>query len=221
MPSPSFSPDSIREFERKLLDYCVFAKELPAGGDPEQEGRREQILAAIRAVRQPALMAGVRLAGESRANMDQLLMGCLSACIRHGQWVNEEEKGSPWAYSRLVAAIVPSEQRLDDLARLADAAQTPDRPGGAAPLPAVRPAVPIGAETETRQGEREKPKGRRGRKPDTDPKADKRVADAWRSGQYPTYADCGKALGKSAKEIKKALDRERHREGGKRPRARE
>jgi len=63
-----------------------------------------------------------------------------------------------------------------------------------------------------------KGKRRRGRKSDTDPKADKRVADAWGTRQYPTYEDCGRELGMTAKEVKAAIDRHRRRSAGKRRR---
>jgi hypothetical protein len=62
----------------------------------------------------------------------------------------------------------------------------------------------------------DKGKRRRGRKPDTDPKADKRIADAWGTQHYRTYADCARELGNSAKEVKAALDRHRKRTGSRR-----
>jgi hypothetical protein len=68
------------------------------------------------------------------------------------------------------------------------------------------------------QGGGAKPKGKRGRKSDTDPKADQRVADAWRTRQYRTYSECGRALGITCKQVKEAIDRCRHRAPGKRHR---
>jgi hypothetical protein len=65
------------------------------------------------------------------------------------------------------------------------------------------------------QAERGKSRGRRGRKPDTDPKDDKRVADAWSTGEYRTYEQCGSALGRTKKQVKDAIDRHRHRKTGK------
>jgi hypothetical protein len=71
---------------------------------------------------------------------------------------------------------------------------------------------------EAGQGEGAKRKGKRGRQPDTDPKADQRVADAWGTGRYRTYEDCARALGVSKKQVKDAIDRHRHRSPGKRRR---
>jgi hypothetical protein len=69
--------------------------------------------------------------------------------------------------------------------------------------------------------ENQKPKGKRGRKPDTDPKMDSRVADAWQTGQYRTYAECGREFRMNKKQVKQAIDRHRKRqpaEAGKRHR---
>jgi hypothetical protein len=52
---------------------------------------------------------------------------------------------------------------------------------------------------------------RRGRKPNTDPKADKQVADAWNSGGYADYAHLGRDIGMSKDDVRRALDRDRHR----------
>jgi hypothetical protein len=65
------------------------------------------------------------------------------------------------------------------------------------------------------RGEGEKPNAKRGRKPDTDPMVDKRVADAWGTGRYKTYEECGNALGMTKKDVKRAIDRDRHRPSGK------
>jgi hypothetical protein len=54
-------------------------------------------------------------------------------------------------------------------------------------------------------------KHRRGRKVDTDAKADKRIADAWETRSYKTYEECGTALGKPTKQVKDAIDRNRKR----------
>jgi hypothetical protein len=69
-----------------------------------------------------------------------------------------------------------------------------------------------------RRPEGRKVKRARGRKPDTDPKADKRVADAWATGEHKTYEDCGRALKMTRKQVKDAIDRHRHRTRGKRRR---
>jgi hypothetical protein len=52
----------------------------------------------------------------------------------------------------------------------------------------------------------------------TDPKDDARIANAWETGAYKTYADCAKELQKPAKQVEKAIDRHRKRTAGKRRR---
>lgn len=54
-------------------------------------------------------------------------------------------------------------------------------------------------------------RNRPGRKPDTDPKEDKRIFDAWQSGQYKTYAELESELRLSKGEGKRACDRHRKR----------
>ena len=54
-------------------------------------------------------------------------------------------------------------------------------------------------------------RGKPGRKRDTDPKADKKIAEAWQTGRYKTHAELGKELGKSERDVKLALDRHRKR----------
>ncbi|UCC31326.1 MAG: hypothetical protein JSU86_03435 [Phycisphaerales bacterium] len=57
-----------------------------------------------------------------------------------------------------------------------------------------------------------KPRAKRGRKPETDAKADKRIAEAWSSEQYPTFEALGRALKLSTREVRLAVDRHRKRE---------
>ena len=52
---------------------------------------------------------------------------------------------------------------------------------------------------------------RRGRPVDTDPKADKRVYEAWKTGRYNTQADCARELGMEEKQAKDAIERHRKR----------
>lgn len=54
-------------------------------------------------------------------------------------------------------------------------------------------------------------RGRPGRKPDTDPKEDKRIFEAWQSGQYKTYAELENELRLLKGEGKRACDRHRKR----------
>jgi hypothetical protein len=53
--------------------------------------------------------------------------------------------------------------------------------------------------------------GKRGRKQDTDPKADERVWDAWKSGEHKDYEALGRELDMSKHEVQCAIDRHRHR----------
>ncbi len=50
-------------------------------------------------------------------------------------------------------------------------------------------------------------KKKRGRRVDTDPAADKRVYDAWKSGSHRTYADLANTLKKTEREVGLAIDR--------------
>lgn len=52
---------------------------------------------------------------------------------------------------------------------------------------------------------------RRGRPSDTDPKNDMRIADAWHTGHHKTYADLERDLGLQPGDVKRAVDRHRHR----------
>lgn len=59
--------------------------------------------------------------------------------------------------------------------------------------------------------ETRKPRAKRGPKLKTDRKADKRVADAWVTGRYETFADLERELKLSAGSAKRAVDRHRKR----------
>lgn len=56
-----------------------------------------------------------------------------------------------------------------------------------------------------------KTKAKGGRRIDTDPKKDKRIFDAWKTGRYPTYEALGRELQKTKHEVKTAIDRHRKR----------
>jgi hypothetical protein len=71
-----------------------------------------------------------------------------------------------------------------------------------------------GAGNQRGTGKGTKPKGklkRRGRPADTDAKGDKRIFEAWNTGQYKGYADLARELGKTEKEVSLAIDRHRKR----------
>lgn len=79
---------------------------------------------------------------------------------------------------------------------------------------AASPPVPSGDREHGKvvDGQGSKGKRPRGRKPDTDAKADQRVADAWRSGRYRTLADLARELKVTGRDVELALDRVRWRE---------
>ena len=54
-------------------------------------------------------------------------------------------------------------------------------------------------------------KRKRGRPQDTDEAADKRIDDAWKTDQYPTYANLAAEKGISPLDVKRAIDRHRKR----------
>jgi hypothetical protein len=58
-----------------------------------------------------------------------------------------------------------------------------------------------------------KPRRPGGRPSDTDPKDDRRIAEAWQSKRYITVAELATCLGKPLQEVRKALDRHRKRAG--------
>jgi hypothetical protein len=57
----------------------------------------------------------------------------------------------------------------------------------------------------------EKGKQNPGRPPDTDAKEDKRISDAWKTGQHKRLADLAQVLGLHEKDVAKAIDRHRKR----------
>jgi hypothetical protein len=73
----------------------------------------------------------------------------------------------------------------------------------------------IRAAEDAKTGAPRKPKGKRGRKLDTNPN-DKRVVDAWSTGRYRTYEECGQALRMTGRQVQLAIDRHRHRKPDKR-----
>jgi hypothetical protein len=56
-----------------------------------------------------------------------------------------------------------------------------------------------------------RPKKPTGRPPDTDPKEDQRLAEAWASGKYTRLADLAREFGMKKADVVKALDRHRKR----------
>ncbi|MCC7083767.1 MAG: hypothetical protein IT427_02030 [Pirellulales bacterium] len=56
-----------------------------------------------------------------------------------------------------------------------------------------------------------KSRGKRGAKQRYDPRSDKRIVDAWNTGQYRTAKDLAEALGVTYVDVKAAMDRHRKR----------
>ncbi len=56
-----------------------------------------------------------------------------------------------------------------------------------------------------------RPRAKRGRKPNTDPKADARIAEAWATGEYQTLEALGRELKLEKVKVRRALDRHRKR----------
>jgi hypothetical protein len=52
---------------------------------------------------------------------------------------------------------------------------------------------------------------KRGRPTDTDPKADEKIWDAWRTGEYKTYEGLARAFTKPMRDVRAALERHRKR----------
>ena len=73
-------------------------------------------------------------------------------------------------------------------------------------LQAPRAAAPKAADAASG-----KTRTRRGRKPDTNAEEDKRIANAWATGRYKTFADLDRELNLAAGTAKRAVDRHRKR----------
>jgi hypothetical protein len=84
-------------------------------------------------------------------------------------------------------------------------------------LPAQTP--PKNQTSDMRELSKVKPKGKPGRKPDTDLKEERRIVDAWQTGQYKTYDECAAALHKGKREIARSIDNHRHRTRSKKRRS--
>jgi hypothetical protein len=112
-----------------------------------------------------------------------------------------------WMHAPFRRAIDPAADRGQDRTG------QPERVAAGPPT-----SEPTGEPARAEQAEGSRPKRRRGRKTDTDPTADRRVADAWQTGSYKDYEECGQALGMSGREVKLAIDRDRKRHSLKRRR---
>ncbi len=87
-------------------------------------------------------------------------------------------------------------QMSQELQRRWPAKQCPPRPGNEAT-----------GEGDGRAGPTPPSGKKRGRPRDTDPKADKRIYDAWKTGQYRKYSALACAIGITWREVKYAIDR--------------
>lgn len=59
--------------------------------------------------------------------------------------------------------------------------------------------------------DRRSPPKKRGRLPDTDPEADRKLAERWKASGCTRYADFARRAGLPANELRNAVDRHRHR----------
>lgn len=109
---------------------------------------------------------------------------------------------------RLISSLVDSHD-LADLAELPadDSQQIDDTVTAAASEPTATSPLNSKAEGTQKVVRKRSP----GRRPDTDPVADARIAAAWGTRQYPTYAECARAIGISETELRRAVDRHRKR----------
>ena len=72
----------------------------------------------------------------------------------------------------------------------------------------VVPAVPANTPTN-----RQKQRKKRGRTPDTDPEKDRRISKEWKNSGYKKYEEFARKNGYKIREVKTAVDRDRHRNG--------
>jgi hypothetical protein len=82
------------------------------------------------------------------------------------------------------------------------------------PPESAAPAQSEGGEPGSHEPPSKSPRRKKpGRPSDTDPKADERIFDAWKTGQYPSREELARAFGMSLTHAIQALDRHRHRIG--------
>ncbi len=116
---------------------------------------------------------------------------------------------------------IPSTLTPEDGAATAEQTEVADAAAGARPSSVPRQVSPtlLQADAPTSkdvaqnvaEAASRKPRARRGRKPDTDPKADARIAEAWATRQYRTFAELERELKLGKGEGKRAVDRHRKR----------
>jgi hypothetical protein len=158
--------------------------------------------------RNAALAAG-RKTGHHQHEVERRVVGLLELCIKLLLWERDaprrtaEQRRASGSWTAdppsdylvgLINQLYPACDRVNDLGAAYDGWTLTDRD-----------------QERAWQGEGEKPR-RRGRKPDTDPRADQRIAEAWATGQHKTYAQLAEAKGITEREVKLALDRTRWRQ---------
>jgi hypothetical protein len=103
----------------------------------------------------------------------------------------ESPPGNRWKLPPLIGRVIPAYWRIEGKAVILHRALLDQQPG---------------EHKSPKEGKR-----RRGRPGDTDARADQKIWDAWRTGEHKDYADLARLLGKSAREVARAIDRHRHR----------
>lgn len=78
-----------------------------------------------------------------------------------------------------------------------------------------QPTVETGGKPKQTEGNDRKRKKPKPRKKRSDTKADKEISDAWKTGQYCTFAALGREKNISEREVRYAVDRHRHRQRAK------
>src|SRR5262249_24720398 len=106
----------------------------------------------------------------------------------------------PEVETRALRAVIEWEERLSGYPRYTSLGEKQD-------LKELRDDLDRAAKARLQQLQQARPDpSRPGRKPDTDPKGDKRIADAWRTGKHRTYAECAQCLGGlTANDVKRAI----------------
>lgn len=119
------------------------------------------------------------------------------------------------SHLKQLAKNIPNENSQNADRRHADfrekammfAAKTRPKPA----IPRKTPTPMDGKRGVGEAGQADTGKKKRGRPSDTDLHLDKRIADAWDTGQYTSYAKLGEEFEKSGREVGLAVDRQRKR----------
>ncbi|MBN1489760.1 MAG: hypothetical protein JXA69_07570 [Phycisphaerae bacterium] len=200
---------------------------------PIQDSRHQAIIAS-RAFRWHAAQLGVAEFRE-QCHQEHLIDTAKKSCPSEYLSWRHSDSAAPWCDDELIELIACRESLAEDLARigallvrlagglkvevpaLCEYVALPNAvdPSGARQelirLEAVaRAALTDDRATGSTAAARSGPK-RRGRKPRTNPEADRRIAEAWGTGEYHKHEDLAQTLIMGVNDVKKALDRHRKR----------